>query len=152
MISVFIHQPRDGSNPEEAGKKKVYLSSWEYFGFHSLITNHNCILGEETVYLKATSEQSLYLCSFEKTWANLFLCIKPSDLYWNNKTVIQRTQGWIKGNFLFANIQGGNCLPDFLRGLLWENVCKALSLLKRVLNYDFFLKKLNVWISKSLIS
>lgn len=76
--------------------------------------NCYCFLGKETVYLQATSEPRFVFVFIEKTWANLFLCIKLSDLYWNNTTVIQRTQGWIKGNFLFANIHMGSHMCNFL--------------------------------------
>lgn len=76
--------------------------------------NCYCYMGKETVYLQTTSEPRFIFVFIEKTWANLSLCIKPSDLYWNNTTVIQRTQGWIKGNFLFANIHSGSHMCNFL--------------------------------------
>lgn len=71
--------------------------------------------GRKLCISKSPVNQGLYLFSLKKTWANLSSCIKPADLYWNNTTVIQTTQGWIKGSFLFANIRTGSHMCNFLR-------------------------------------
>lgn len=116
------------------------------------------------MYLKATSEYGLHLCSFLKIKGKkpeqTFLCALSL------LTFIEITKQLFKGHkdeskvtfYLPTFKGGGDTLPPLLRGLFRQNICKALSPLRRMLNYDFLkfkcldIKKFDMLTIKNCIS